>query len=310
MHRFHDKIIAVTGASSGIGLEIARHFYQEGASLALCSRSKERVWEAVSAWADPEDPRLLLLSADTAKVEDIYAFQEAAVKYFGRIDVWVNNAGIERPMPTVDMTPEIFDAVVNTNFRGLLFWLSECGTGHAPPRNRRNHHQHWLCQCCDSRAWAGSLRRDQSRHLTNDKALRQRGGGGTASGSTVWLPAVFLPKSMRRSIKTLRLTRLCGKRFPWAAAAMSVKSQTWFVSGIRAGLLYHRADPLCRWRINAGTRMRRGRKGRCMMQERYERPWVGFVLGDQAGIGPEIVLKLLKRPRIYDLCRPIIIGKF
>ena len=47
-----------------------------------------------------------------------------------------------------------------------------------------------------------------------------------------------------------------------------------------------------------------------MMQERYERPWVGFVLGDQAGIGPEIVLKLLKRPRIYDLCRPIIIGNF
>lgn len=121
MHRFHDKIIAVTGASSGIGLEIARHFYQEGASLALCSRSKERVWEAVSAWADPEDPRLLLLSADTAKVEDIYAFQEAAVKYFGRIDVWINNAGIERPMPTVDMTPEIFDAVVNTNFRGYYF---------------------------------------------------------------------------------------------------------------------------------------------------------------------------------------------
>lgn len=47
-----------------------------------------------------------------------------------------------------------------------------------------------------------------------------------------------------------------------------------------------------------------------MMQERYERPWVGFVLGDHAGIGPEIVLKLLKRPRIYDLCHPIIIGNF
>lgn len=46
------------------------------------------------------------------------------------------------------------------------------------------------------------------------------------------------------------------------------------------------------------------------MQERYERPWIGFVLGDHAGIGPEIVLKLLKRPRIYDLCRPVIIGNF
>ena len=46
------------------------------------------------------------------------------------------------------------------------------------------------------------------------------------------------------------------------------------------------------------------------MQMRYERPWIGFVLGDHAGIGPEIVLKLLDRPRTYDLCRPIIIGNF
>ena len=46
------------------------------------------------------------------------------------------------------------------------------------------------------------------------------------------------------------------------------------------------------------------------MQPRYERPWIGFVLGDHAGIGPEIVLKLLERPRVYDLCRPIVIGNF
>lgn len=46
------------------------------------------------------------------------------------------------------------------------------------------------------------------------------------------------------------------------------------------------------------------------MQTRYERPRIGIVLGDPAGIGPEITLKLLARPRIYDLCRPIIIGNF
>ena len=46
------------------------------------------------------------------------------------------------------------------------------------------------------------------------------------------------------------------------------------------------------------------------MQTHYERPRIGIVLGDHAGIGPEIVLKLLGRPRVYDLCRPIIIGNF
>ena len=115
------KICVITGASSGIGLEIARKFYLAGARLALCSRSEERVRSAVADWADTSDARLLIISADTSIIKDIYRFRDAAVERFGRIDVWVNNAGIEHPMPTVEMTQEIFDAVVNTNFRGYYF---------------------------------------------------------------------------------------------------------------------------------------------------------------------------------------------
>lgn len=118
---FTGQVIAITGASSGIGLEIARKFYLAGARLALCSRSEERVRSAVADWADTSDARLLIISADTSIIKDIYRFRDAAVERFGRIDVWVNNAGIEHPMPTVEMTQEIFDAVVNTNFRGYYF---------------------------------------------------------------------------------------------------------------------------------------------------------------------------------------------
>lgn len=121
MFDFTGQVIAITGASSGIGLEIARKFYLAGARLALCSRSEERVRSAVADWADTSDARLLIISADTSIIKDIYRFRDAAVERFGRIDVWVNNAGIEHPMPTVDMTQEIFDAVVNTNFRGYYF---------------------------------------------------------------------------------------------------------------------------------------------------------------------------------------------
>lgn len=46
------------------------------------------------------------------------------------------------------------------------------------------------------------------------------------------------------------------------------------------------------------------------MQEHYRKPKIGIVLGDHAGIGPEIVLKLLKRPHLYDLCTPIVIGNY
>lgn len=121
MFDFTGQVIAITGASSGIGLEIARKFYLAGARLALCSRSEERVRSAVADWADTSDARLLIISADTSIYKDIYRFRDAAVERFGRIDVWVNNAGIEHPMPTVEMTQEIFDAVVNTNFRGYYF---------------------------------------------------------------------------------------------------------------------------------------------------------------------------------------------
>lgn len=118
---FTGKIVVVTGASSGIGLEIARRFYLAGASLALCSRSAQRVRDAVSAWGEMDETRLLIRAVDTSCVEQIYALRDAAVEQFGRIDVWVNNAGIEHPMPTVEMTQEIFDEVVHTNFRGYYF---------------------------------------------------------------------------------------------------------------------------------------------------------------------------------------------
>lgn len=121
MFDYTDRVVAITGASSGIGLEIARRFYLAGANLALCSRSEERVRGAVSSWVKADDPRVLIVSADTSIIKDIYKFCDIAVERFGRIDVWVNNAGIERPMPTIDMTQEIFDAVVNTNFRGYFF---------------------------------------------------------------------------------------------------------------------------------------------------------------------------------------------
>ena len=121
MFDFTGQVIAITGASSGIGLEIARKFYLAGARLALCSRSEERVRSAVADWADTSDARLLIIAANTSIIKDIYRFRDAAVERFGHIDVWVNNAGIEHPMPTVEMTQEIFDAVVNTNFRGYYF---------------------------------------------------------------------------------------------------------------------------------------------------------------------------------------------
>jgi len=121
MFDYSDKIVVVTGASSGIGREIARQFFTAGAYVAVCGRSMDRLKKAVATFGSPEDPRLLLKEADASKPEDLYAFTDAVETQFGRIDVWVNNAGIEDPCPTVDMSPERFNAVADTNFRGYYF---------------------------------------------------------------------------------------------------------------------------------------------------------------------------------------------
>lgn len=121
MFDFSDKVVVVTGASSGIGKAIAKAFFESGATLALCSRSSDRVQEAVLEFAELHDPRILIHSADTSKVSQIEAFCALTVERFGRIDIWINNAGIEHPLPTVEMTQEIFDSVVHTNFRGYFF---------------------------------------------------------------------------------------------------------------------------------------------------------------------------------------------
>jgi len=121
MFDYDNKVVVITGASSGIGKEIAHQFWQAGAKLALCSRSAQRVCDAVSGFADPDHSRILIYEADSSKTEQLRAFRDETANKFSRIDVWVNNAGIEHPMPTVDMTEEIWNQVVHTNFRGYYF---------------------------------------------------------------------------------------------------------------------------------------------------------------------------------------------
>lgn len=121
MTGFENKVVLVTGASSGIGEYLGRRFYELGACVALCSRSKERVDQSVSAYAGADDPRVLTMTADMTKPEDIRAFADAAVKRFGHIDVLINNAGLSHPKPTVEVTEEDFNVTVETKLRGYFF---------------------------------------------------------------------------------------------------------------------------------------------------------------------------------------------
>lgn len=90
-HSLQDKVAVITGASMGIGEAIARLFVQEGASVVLTSRDAPRAEAARARIARPE--KTLALACDVRNREEILRVLSLTLHNFGRVDIWVNNAG-------------------------------------------------------------------------------------------------------------------------------------------------------------------------------------------------------------------------
>jgi NAD(P)-dependent dehydrogenase (short-subunit alcohol dehydrogenase family) len=118
---FRDRVVVVTGASSGIGRATALAFASAGARLALVARRRAPL-EAVAAEARTEALVLPTDVTDRAAVRDCFA---AVVDRFGRVDIAVNNAGILRPSPVLDMEPGDLEAMLRVNLFGALFVMQE-----------------------------------------------------------------------------------------------------------------------------------------------------------------------------------------
>src|SRR5882757_2626838 len=91
--RFQDKIVIVTGASSGIGLETALAFAREGARVVLAARTQTKLQAIVDAHPDLRD-RLYVIPADVTKEEDVRGLVATTIAKLNRIDILINNAGI------------------------------------------------------------------------------------------------------------------------------------------------------------------------------------------------------------------------
>ena len=122
MFDFKGKVAVVTGASGiGIGREIAERFHEAGARLAICSRSQARIDAAAREIAGDRADDILAMEADMSSIEDIHAFIDAAAARFGRIDILINNAGVQFPKPSLEVTEEDWRRTVDTNLRGYFF---------------------------------------------------------------------------------------------------------------------------------------------------------------------------------------------
>jgi len=87
------KVVAITGASEGIGLAAAMRFAQEGAKVAMCARREDVLEAAADAVRKATGGEVLAIVADASCAADMPRFIDEVVKVFGRIDVVVNNAG-------------------------------------------------------------------------------------------------------------------------------------------------------------------------------------------------------------------------
>ncbi|WTP62582.1 SDR family oxidoreductase [Streptomyces phaeochromogenes] len=136
MLSLQDKIVAITGASGGIGEATARLLAQRGAAVVLSARRSERI-DAIAQDIREQGGRATACVVDVTKAEDLRRLVSTAIDQYGRIDVLVNNAGIAPISPLADLDTEGWSAMIDVNLRGTLNGIAaalpafrEQGSGH------------------------------------------------------------------------------------------------------------------------------------------------------------------------------------
>ncbi|XP_062125315.1 uncharacterized oxidoreductase TM_0325-like [Drosophila sulfurigaster albostrigata] len=119
MPSFKDKVIIVTGASSGIGAATAVHMASLGGQLVIVGRNVMKLKETADNILAVGGSAALQLEADMNKEADVEQIVPATIKHFGKLDVLVNNAGIIELGSIETTSLEQYDRIMNTNVRAV-----------------------------------------------------------------------------------------------------------------------------------------------------------------------------------------------
>ena len=118
-----DKVIVITGASSGMGEAAARHLAEKGARVVLAARRSDRI-DALAKSITDNGGHALAFATDVTKADDVRKLVEAAVSKWGRIDVLINNAGV-MPLSFLDQAKvSEWDMMIDVNLRGVLHGIA------------------------------------------------------------------------------------------------------------------------------------------------------------------------------------------
>ncbi len=115
------KVAVITGSSHGLGQAIAEAYAREGAAVVLAARSSEALNKAVEKLIQ-QGAKASSLPTDVSELNQVMALADHAVEKFGKIDIWVNNAGISGVYgPTASIDPSLFERVIHTNILGVYY---------------------------------------------------------------------------------------------------------------------------------------------------------------------------------------------
>tara|TARA_R110001606_G_scaffold139185_2_gene277613 strand:- start:1410 stop:2156 length:747 start_codon:yes stop_codon:yes gene_type:complete len=123
---FTGKVVLVTGGSRGLGYQMVLAFAERGADVIIASRKIESC-EVAAEQCRAMGRRALPFAAHVGKWAECDALIEAAYGEFGRVDVLVNNAGMSPPKPSHEIPENLFDSVMNLNFKGPFRLASQIG---------------------------------------------------------------------------------------------------------------------------------------------------------------------------------------
>jgi len=116
---YSNKIVIITGSGRGIGKEIAESFAKQKATVILSDYNAESLREAEKDFTEKRYS-YKSLPCDISKIDEVKNLIDSVYKEYGKIDVLVNNAGITRDTLLIRMKEEQWDAVINTNLKGVF----------------------------------------------------------------------------------------------------------------------------------------------------------------------------------------------
>ena len=126
--RLDGKRALITGATKGIGADIAVTLARAGADLILSGRNKVELDEAAATLGREHGTRVATVVADLADTDGPEALARAAADAFGGLDILINNAGISYPHSVLDLDTEQYDAVLNVNLRAPALLAARVGS--------------------------------------------------------------------------------------------------------------------------------------------------------------------------------------